>query len=83
MTETPENDSNATYAWGATNIGRIINTPPRRTFYLLENGLIPAKKIGGKWCADIDQLRAFMKGELTEKTIPPEKLTPRPKSRAA
>ncbi len=30
--------------WGAAEIGKVINAPLRRTFYLLERGLLPARK---------------------------------------
>ena len=35
--------------WGAVNIGKLIGRNKRQTFYLLENGFIPAKKVGNLW----------------------------------
>ena len=35
--------------WGGVAIARVLNTTPRRAFYLLEKGLIPATKVGGTW----------------------------------
>lgn len=43
--------------WGADAIAAAINKSRRQTFYLLEGGLIPAKKIGRQWCAQRSQLR--------------------------
>lgn len=34
---------------GAAAIGDHIGESPRRTFYLLEHGLIPGFKQGGRW----------------------------------
>jgi hypothetical protein len=35
--------------WGADAIARVIGRSERATFHLLSSGLLPAKKIGGKW----------------------------------
>jgi hypothetical protein len=37
--------------WGAAEIGRAIGKAARATFHLLEAGRLPARKIGGRWCA--------------------------------
>ena len=37
--------------WGARRIAEEIGVPARKAYYLLENGLIPARKIGRDWCA--------------------------------
>jgi hypothetical protein len=37
--------------WGAEAIADAIGQSTRQTFYMLERGMIPAKKIGKKWCA--------------------------------
>jgi hypothetical protein len=37
--------------WGAAVIGRVIDRTERQTFYLLETGAIPARKVNGRWCA--------------------------------
>jgi hypothetical protein len=34
---------------GVQAISAFINESPRRTYYLLENGLIPAGKLGATW----------------------------------
>lgn len=37
--------------WGATAIAKAIGVNRRKAYYLLENGLLPAKKVGDSWCA--------------------------------
>lgn len=54
MTEQPES---LDLAWGAREIARLIGKTPRATFHLLENGQIPAKKIGHQWVASKSALR--------------------------
>jgi hypothetical protein len=48
--------------WGAEKIARVIGKTPRATYALLEDGEIPAKKVGGRWVADRGNLSAFFKG---------------------
>jgi hypothetical protein len=81
----PEHQTDKTLdlVWGADDIARELNITRRRAFYLLENNLIPRTKIGGKWCADRKQLHDHFRAAVTDKTLPPDKLTPRPKRRAA
>jgi hypothetical protein len=43
--------------WGVKPISEEINRNERQTFHLLENGRLPAKKIGGRWCASRIGLR--------------------------
>lgn len=45
--------------WGAEAISAEIGCDRRRAFYLLEQGEIPAKKVGGKWVVERSQLREF------------------------
>jgi plasmid stability protein len=46
--------------WGALEIAKALNLPSRRkAFYMLENGLIPAKKVGREWVASRSALAAF------------------------
>ena len=49
--------------WGAEAIGREINRSARQTFYLLEQGLIPGRKIGNQWTSTRRQLRQHVAGE--------------------
>ena len=52
--------------WGAAAIGREINASRRRAFYLLQNGLIPAKKVGESWVASRKSLRGYFLGDNSE-----------------
>ena len=40
-----------TPVWGAEAIGEVIRRSKRQTFYLLENGLLDADRIGHRWCS--------------------------------
>lgn len=42
--------------WGVVAIGEVINRSKRQVQYMLANGWIPARRIGGRWVADRDQL---------------------------
>ena len=37
-----------------------------KTYYMLEKGLIPARKVGASWVAERSKLRAFVMGEGSE-----------------
>lgn len=37
--------------WGAKAIGECIGRSERQTFYLLESGQLPARRVGNKWVA--------------------------------
>ncbi len=45
--------------WGVAAIAAEIGRNQRQTFHLLEHGNIPAKKVGGRWCALRSTLRQF------------------------
>jgi len=45
-------------AWGAVEIGEVINRDPRATFHLLERGFLPARKVGKLWAASRRRLLA-------------------------
>jgi hypothetical protein len=49
--------------WGAEAIGRVIGRNPRQTHYLLAKGALPARKLRGIWCANVDQLIAALTTE--------------------
>jgi hypothetical protein len=51
--------NDADVAWGCREISKAINATERRTFYLLQNSLLPAKRVGGRWCASRRRLREF------------------------
>ncbi len=59
MHETRSESSPLSLIWGARNIAGAINLNTRQTFYALETGAIPAKKVGGKWVAERSALRQF------------------------
>jgi hypothetical protein len=46
--------------WGARAIAMEINRPTRAIFHMLENGLLPAKKIGGIWVSTPRKLRQHL-----------------------
>ncbi len=52
--------------WGADEIAKVIGRTKRQTFALLENGHIPAKKVGGRWVAKRSELLAFLSGATGE-----------------
>jgi hypothetical protein len=53
-------DSNAIdLVWGAEAIANVIGRTTRATFYMLDNGELPAKKVGGRWVAERSKLIAF------------------------
>jgi len=45
--------------WGADAIARAIGRSARVTFYMLEKGELPAKKVGGRWVIERSKLIAF------------------------
>jgi hypothetical protein len=49
--------------WGCAEIARAINRTQRQTYHLLENKLIPARKVGDHWVASCERLLAFLHGE--------------------
>ena len=55
MSELPDTDG-LHLIWGADAIGEAINKTRRQTFYLLEEGMLPAKKIGRQWCISRSRL---------------------------
>jgi hypothetical protein len=53
--------------WGAEAIAETLNQKLRPIYYQLENGLIPAGKIGEKWVASRSALREHF-GKITAQT---------------
>ncbi len=47
--------------WGASAIALELGTTRRRAFYLLETGEIPARKVGGRWVVECNELRGFFR----------------------
>jgi hypothetical protein len=59
----PEDDANGDIIWGATEIAKVISRSERSTFYLLERGTLPARKVGRLWSASRATLLAYCAGE--------------------
>ena len=47
--------------WTGPEIAKVLNLTKRQCWYLLEQGALPARKIGGKWVAS---RRALLKAIL-------------------
>ena len=59
----PTVDENSDLVWGAAEIGRVIGRPARITFYLLEKGILPGRKLGGRWVVSRKALLPAVIGE--------------------
>jgi hypothetical protein len=59
------NDKRLKPVWGAEEIGKILGTSLRKTFYLLERGLVPARKVGGSWQSTEGELEDFLLGRTS------------------
>jgi hypothetical protein len=55
--------SSSDLCWGARAIGDAIERNERDTFHLLESGVLPARKIGGRWVASRTRLLAYCSGD--------------------
>lgn len=51
----PENELDL--VWGAKAIGKEINLTERKTYYLLETGKLPGKKVGKTWVSSRPALK--------------------------
>jgi len=51
--------------WGAEKIGEILGVSLRKCFYLLEKGLVPARKVGGSWQSTEGELEDFLLGRIS------------------
>lgn len=60
--------SESKLVWGAKAIGQEIRRSERATYNLLENGLLPARKIGGKWVSDANRLHELASEIPAEQT---------------
>jgi hypothetical protein len=45
--------------WEASAIAKFIGRSTRQTFCMLEKGVLPAKKVNGRWVASRQKLVAF------------------------
>jgi hypothetical protein len=55
--------------WGVDPISKVIGRSRRQTVHMLQNGRIPARKVGAFWCASRTGLRrhfdALLAGEVS------------------
>ncbi len=51
--------------WEVEGIGKEIRQTPRQTANMLSRGLLPAKKVGQRWCASRSVLRDFFLNNST------------------
>jgi len=49
--------------WGAEAIAKAMGQTERATYHLLASGLVPAKRIGGRWVASRRKLLAALTGD--------------------
>lgn len=59
------NDKQLRPVWGAENIAKILAVPLRKSYYLLENELVPARKVGKNWVSTEGELEDFLLGRMT------------------
>jgi hypothetical protein len=53
--------------WGAAAIAKVIGRSGRQAFYLLENGSLPGRKLGGRWVASRQKLLDALIGDGSER----------------
>jgi len=57
-----DGEAPADVIWGCARIAEVIGRSERSTFHLLEQHLLPAKRIGGRWCASRRKLLEALTG---------------------
>lgn len=55
--------------WEVASIAAEIGRTHRQTLYLLENGLLPASKVGSRWCSSRVALRSFFASQISAKAV--------------
>jgi hypothetical protein len=55
----PEMESPLDLIWEVSAISKVIGRTERQTFGMLEKGLLPARKVGGRWVAERGKLLRF------------------------
>ncbi|RWI92869.1 helix-turn-helix domain-containing protein [Mesorhizobium sp.] len=48
--------------WGAKAIAAEIGVSVRSVYWMLENGTLPARKVGDRWVSDARQLHQLIRG---------------------
>jgi len=51
--------------WGASAIAAAIGKTERAVYHMLEQGRLPARKVGASWVASREALRRHFEGEAT------------------
>ena len=46
--------------WGAKAISEVVGLTPAATFYALETGKIPGRKVGARWMSELGELKRWM-----------------------
>jgi hypothetical protein len=64
-TPAPASNPQHDLCWGAASIAEALGVSERRAFWLLENELIPASKIGRTWCASRTRLLTHCSGGVS------------------
>jgi len=49
--------------WGCAAIAAVIGRSERSVFHLLSRELLPAKRVGGRWCASRRRLLEALTGD--------------------
>ncbi|TMJ91109.1 MAG: DNA-binding protein [Alphaproteobacteria bacterium] len=49
--------------WGCAAIAEVIGRTERATFHLLKSQLLPARRVGGRWCASRRKLIETLTGD--------------------
>ena len=52
--------------WGTEGIAEEVGIPVRVAYNLLRTGVLPAQKVGGKWCSSRSVLRKHFAAVLGE-----------------
>lgn len=60
--QTMKDEKQIELVWGAGAIAELIGRTPRATFHMLDNGELPAKKVGSRWVAEKGELVRFFRG---------------------
>jgi len=64
--ESQTEDRGLDVVWEAAGIAKEINRTARQVYHLLARGAIPAaRRVGGRWCADRNELRRQFSGSAT------------------
>jgi len=63
MTTAAETTAPGDLVWGCAAIAEVIGRSERSVFHLLSRGLLPAKRVGGRWCASRRKLLAALSGD--------------------